>query len=132
MTGRRREALQPYRNRQGIFPSLDGIHYLRALGNADALRRDLAERERVVLIGGSYIACETAASLTELGKRCTLVMLESRTLERSFGAQAGGYFQSVLEDHGIEVLGEDGRNPVPVKLLRKLRLLDRHTTALPC
>ncbi len=43
---------------------LDGIHYLRALGNADAIRDDAASAEHVVLIGGSYIACEVAASLT--------------------------------------------------------------------
>ena len=41
---------------------LEGIHYLRALGNADAIRADAADAEHVVLIGGSYIACEVAAS----------------------------------------------------------------------
>ncbi|MGI8801888.1 MAG: NAD(P)/FAD-dependent oxidoreductase [Solirubrobacteraceae bacterium] len=86
---------------------LDGIHYLRALANADAIRRDVEDAERVVLIGGSYIACEVAASLTELGKRCTIVMQESLTLERHFGGRAGGYFQRVLEEHGVEVVGPD-------------------------
>jgi hypothetical protein len=38
---------------------LDGIHYLRTLGNSDAIRADAAGK-RVVLIGGSYIA--TAAN----------------------------------------------------------------------
>ena len=46
---------------------LQGIHYLRALGNADAIRADALEAERVVLVGGSYIACEVAATLTALG-----------------------------------------------------------------
>ena len=45
---------------------LDGIHYLRTFGNSDAIREDAAGK-RVVLIGGSYIAAEVAASLTELG-----------------------------------------------------------------
>ena len=52
----------------------DGIHYLRALGNADKLRRELADAERVVVVGGSYIATEVAASMVLLGKRVTLVM----------------------------------------------------------
>ena len=47
---------------------LEGIHYLRALGNADAIRADAADASRVVLVGGSYIACEVAASLTVAGK----------------------------------------------------------------
>ena len=43
---------------------LDGIHYLRAFGNSEAIRADAEQHERAVLIGGSYIGCEVAASLT--------------------------------------------------------------------
>jgi 3-phenylpropionate/trans-cinnamate dioxygenase ferredoxin reductase component len=85
---------------------LAGIHYLRTLGNSDTIRDD-ASGKRVVLIGGSYIACEVAASLTERGSSCSLVMLEPVVLSRSFGEQAGKFFQSRLEEHGIEVHGED-------------------------
>jgi 3-phenylpropionate/trans-cinnamate dioxygenase ferredoxin reductase component len=87
---------------------LDGIHYLRALGNADTIRSDTDDVERVVLIGGSYIATEVAASLTLRGRRCALLMQEDVTLERGFGSQAGGFFQRVLEEHGVEVHGGDG------------------------
>jgi 3-phenylpropionate/trans-cinnamate dioxygenase ferredoxin reductase subunit len=86
---------------------LDGIHYLRALANADALRREVDGAEHVVMIGGSYIGCEVAASLTGLGKRCTIVMQESRTLDRQFGAQAGRFFHELLEAHGVEIVGDD-------------------------
>ncbi len=86
---------------------LEQIHYLRTLGNADAIREGVAEAEEVVLIGGSYIGCEVAASLTLLGKRCTIVMQEQATLERGFGARAGRFFQELLESHGIRVHGGD-------------------------
>jgi 3-phenylpropionate/trans-cinnamate dioxygenase ferredoxin reductase subunit len=85
---------------------LAGIHYLRTLANSEAIRDD-ASGKRVVLIGGSYIACEVAASLTERGSSCTLVMLEPVVLSRGFGEQAGRFFQSRLEEHGIEVHGGD-------------------------
>ena len=85
---------------------LEGIHYLRTLGNSDLIRADAEQAERAVLIGGSYIACEVAASLTAShGVRCSLVMLEDVTLERHFGAQVGRFFQGVLEEHGVEVHG---------------------------
>ena len=42
-----------------------------------------------MLVGGSYIACEVAASLTALGKQCTLVMLEDAPLSTGFGADGG-------------------------------------------
>jgi 3-phenylpropionate/trans-cinnamate dioxygenase ferredoxin reductase subunit len=85
---------------------LDGIHYLRTLGNAQSLRSDAEQAERVVCVGGSYIGCEVAASLTALGKRCTVVMLEAEPLERGFGARAGHWFRELLEAHGVEVVGE--------------------------
>lgn len=85
---------------------LEGIHYLRTFGNSDAIRADAAGK-RVVLIGGSYIASEVAATLTELGSQCTMVMLEERALIRSFGREAAGYFHDLLAGHGITLHGED-------------------------
>jgi 3-phenylpropionate/trans-cinnamate dioxygenase ferredoxin reductase subunit len=86
---------------------LEQIHYLRTLGNADSIRAGLEDAEDVVLIGGSYIGCEVAASLTLMGKRCTIVMQEHATLERGFGAAAGRFFQQLLEAQGVTVHGED-------------------------
>ncbi len=86
---------------------LEEIHYLRTLGNADAIRAGAADAEQVVLIGGSYIGCEVAASLTLMGRRCTIVMQEQVTLERGFGPAAGRFFQELLESHGVTVHGGD-------------------------
>ena len=82
---------------------LEGIYYLRTLGNAASIREGVEDAEEVVLIGGSYIGCEVAASLTMLGKRCSIVMQEQVTLERGFGSQAGRFFQDLLEQHGVQV-----------------------------
>lgn len=85
---------------------LEGIHYLRTFGNSDAIRTDAAGK-RVVLIGGSYIASEVAASLTELGCECTMVMLEPVALSRTFGERAGRFFHDRLTEHGIAICGDD-------------------------
>jgi 3-phenylpropionate/trans-cinnamate dioxygenase ferredoxin reductase subunit len=84
---------------------LDGLHYLRSLANADAIAADAHEAERVVLVGGSYIGCEVAATLTAAGRRCAIVMQEDVTLERVYGQEVGRFFQGVLERHGVEVHG---------------------------
>jgi 3-phenylpropionate/trans-cinnamate dioxygenase ferredoxin reductase subunit len=86
---------------------LEGIHYLRTFGTADAIKADVESAERVVLIGGSYIGTEVAASLTLLGKKCSIVMMEEVTLERFYGREVGGFFQGVLEEHGVGVHGSD-------------------------
>ena len=83
----------------------DGIHYIRALGNADKLRNELPDAERIVVVGGSYIATEVAASMTLLGKRVTLVMQEALPLERGFGPVAGRFVNDLLSAHGIDVVG---------------------------
>jgi 3-phenylpropionate/trans-cinnamate dioxygenase ferredoxin reductase subunit len=85
----------------------DGIHYLRTHGNSDAIREDAERADRVVVVGGSYIGTEVAASLTAKGGRCTILMQEAVTLERSFGPEVGAFFQGVLEEHGVEVVGSD-------------------------
>jgi 3-phenylpropionate/trans-cinnamate dioxygenase ferredoxin reductase subunit len=83
----------------------EGIHYLRAFGNSDAIRADAEAAEHVVLIGGSYIGTEVAASLTAKGVKCTIVMMEDVALSRTFGEDAGRWFQERLEEHGIAVHG---------------------------
>ncbi len=88
-----------------------GIHYLRSLRNSEAIRRDLdtvggtGGDARVVLIGGSYIGCEVAASLASLGVSCTILMQESEPLERTFGPEIGRWVRKRLEDGGITVRG---------------------------
>jgi 3-phenylpropionate/trans-cinnamate dioxygenase ferredoxin reductase component len=86
---------------------LEEIHYLRALGNADAIRRSVVDAEDVVLIGGSFIGCEVAASLTQMGKRCSIVMQEALTLERGLGQSAARFFDDLLSSHGVNICRED-------------------------
>ena len=83
----------------------EGIHYLRAFGNSDAIRADAEAAEHVVLIGGSYIGTEVAASLTAKGVKCTIVMMEDIVLSRTFGEDAGRWFQETIEGHGVTVHG---------------------------
>jgi len=85
---------------------LDGIHYLRTFGNSEGIRAAAASGKRVVLIGGSFIATEVAASLTAVYDcDCSLVMMEDVTLERPFGQEIGRFFHSVLEEHGVKIHG---------------------------
>jgi 3-phenylpropionate/trans-cinnamate dioxygenase ferredoxin reductase subunit len=58
-----------------------------------------------VLIGGSYIGTEVAASLTAKGVDCTIVMMEDVALSRTFGEDAGRWFHEQLESHGVTIHG---------------------------
>ena len=82
---------------------LDGIHYLRTMRNADALREELEQAQRVVVVGGSYIGTELSASFTALGKHCELIMLEEVTHERFYGKEVGRFFHRTLQEHGVTI-----------------------------
>jgi 3-phenylpropionate/trans-cinnamate dioxygenase ferredoxin reductase subunit len=80
----------------------EGIHYMRAYGNADSLREDLDKLgRRVVCIGGSYIGCEIAATLARQNCECHVLMLEDVPFERTLGKEVGAWAQEYLESLGV-------------------------------
>jgi 3-phenylpropionate/trans-cinnamate dioxygenase ferredoxin reductase subunit len=83
---------------------LEGIHYLRALRNAAALRADVDGVDRVAIVGGSFIGCEVAASLSMIGIASTMVFPEPEPMALQFGVGVGGWVRSLLEEHGVEVI----------------------------
>jgi 3-phenylpropionate/trans-cinnamate dioxygenase ferredoxin reductase subunit len=112
---------------------LDGIHYLRAFGNSDAIRADAEQAERAVLVGGSYIGTEVAGSLTAAhGVKCSILMMEDVTLERQFGQEVGGFFQGVLEEHGVEIHGGDELERFEGSAGRVERVITKSGKALDC
>lgn len=84
---------------------LEGLHYIRALRNADSIRKDVENTTAAATIGGSYIGCEVAATLTGLGLPVTIVMLEDHPMQVGFGEKTGRYVRGVLEANGVTVLG---------------------------
>jgi 3-phenylpropionate/trans-cinnamate dioxygenase ferredoxin reductase component len=83
--------------------NLDRIHYMRTFGNSDNIREEAESADRVVVVGGSFIACEVAASLKSKGTDCALVMREEVALSRNFGEEGGRWFHDLLESKGIEI-----------------------------
>jgi len=85
---------------------LDGIHYLRTIGNSDAIRAEVEGGKRAVMIGGAYIGCEVAASLTAAhGIECEIVLMEDVPFKPFFGEKVGRFIQDALEEHGVTVHG---------------------------
>src|SRR3954452_10043014 len=84
---------------------LEGIHYLRALGNADAIRRDAEGASSAVVVGGSYLGTELGAAFVELGLGVTMVFLEELPLERHYGRTAGQWFAALLQERGVRLAG---------------------------
>jgi NADPH-dependent 2,4-dienoyl-CoA reductase/sulfur reductase-like enzyme/nitrite reductase/ring-hydroxylating ferredoxin subunit len=88
------------------------VHYLRTWSDADALRAATEQAKRVVVIGGSFIGLETAASLRERDVEVTVVGAEERPLERVLGAEIGAWIHKLHEQHGVRF--RLGRKPVEI------------------
>jgi 3-phenylpropionate/trans-cinnamate dioxygenase ferredoxin reductase component len=83
---------------------LDGVHYLRSVGDSDALRERLDRGGSVVVVGAGWIGCETAASARQRGLDVTVIEPMSVPLERVIGAEVGAIYRDVHADHGVQML----------------------------
>ncbi len=84
-------------------PDLTGIHTLRTLDDAIALRRDLDAGPRVAVIGGGFIGAEVAATCRGRGLDVTIVEALPAPLERGLGRRMGEYVAQIHRDHGVEL-----------------------------
>ena len=81
---------------------LDGVHYLRKLADADALRERLtAGGGSAVIVGAGWIGAEVAASVRQKGVDVTVVEPASVPLERVLGPEVGAVYRDLHLDHGV-------------------------------
>ncbi|HEX5039123.1 MAG TPA: FAD-dependent oxidoreductase [Candidatus Limnocylindria bacterium] len=83
---------------------LPGVHVLRTLDDAEAIRSALGAADRVVVVGGGWIGAEVAASLRQLGATVTLVTNLPRPLERVLGSEIGEVYAGLHREHGVELV----------------------------
>jgi 3-phenylpropionate/trans-cinnamate dioxygenase ferredoxin reductase subunit len=87
---------------------LDGIHYLRTLGDSSVLRERLNIGGRVAVVGAGWIGSEFAASARQRGLEVTLIDPLELPNGRIFGPQVGTFYRDVHAQHGVELLLGDG------------------------
>jgi 3-phenylpropionate/trans-cinnamate dioxygenase ferredoxin reductase subunit len=82
---------------------LDGIHYLRTIGDSEALNQQLTSGRRLAVVGAGWIGSEVAASARQLGLEVTLIDPLALPNERIFGSEIGSFYRDVHRDHGVEM-----------------------------
>ncbi|MEO0025120.1 MAG: hypothetical protein RL196_1561 [Actinomycetota bacterium] len=89
-----------------IARGLRGVHVLRTLDDAVALRGDLTPGAKVVILGSGFIGCEVAATANKLECSVTVVSSSRQPLERVLGADFAGEIQRRHEAHGVRFVFE--------------------------
>jgi 3-phenylpropionate/trans-cinnamate dioxygenase ferredoxin reductase component len=96
---------------------LAGIHYLRNVDDADAIRGDMRPGRKLMIIGGGYIGLEVASVAATAGLDVTVVEVEERILQRVTTPTMSAFYAQLHRDHGVRILtgtiverfGGDGR-----------------------
>lgn len=80
---------------------LVGVHQLRTLDDAEALKTALHAAERLVVIGDGFIGCEITASARELGLAVTMIGRGPLPMHRALGERVATFFRDVHLAHGV-------------------------------
>lgn len=80
---------------------LEGVQYLRSLGDARAIRGRIANAKRAVVVGGGFIGMETASVLAQKNVETTMVMPDDRIWKHFFSPELSASFEKYFEKHGV-------------------------------
>ncbi|XVQ06418.1 NAD(P)/FAD-dependent oxidoreductase [Spirillospora sp. CA-255316] len=105
---------------------LAGVHALRTLDDARAIRSALdAGARHVVIVGAGFIGSEVAAAIGDRGLQVTIVEAGSVPLARAVGEEMGGLCARIHERHGTALRCGIGLESVEGESwVRKVRLTD--------
>ena len=80
---------------------LEGVVYLRRVGDSERLQAALRGGGQVVIVGAGWIGLEVAAAAREAGCEVTVVEPEAGPLHRHVGTELGAVFADLHREHGV-------------------------------
>lgn len=86
---------------------LAGIHTLRTLADADALRRELHEARNVLVVGAGFVGLEVAAAARAQGANVTVLEATDRPLSRAVSRYTSDHVTAVHRQAGTHVHTEE-------------------------
>ncbi|MFC9764702.1 NAD(P)/FAD-dependent oxidoreductase [Rhodococcus jostii] len=89
--------------RPAFMGNLAGVHVLRTLPDALALRTELNSARDVVVVGAGFIGAEVAASVRTRGQSVTLIDPQPTPLGTVLGAIVGSHFADLHTSHGTDL-----------------------------
>lgn len=87
---------------------LDGLHTLRTVDDAEALRRRLQPGARLVVVGAGFIGVEVASTAASLGVAVTVVEPQPVPLAAAVGPRLGAVLAARYARHGVTLLAGVG------------------------
>jgi 3-phenylpropionate/trans-cinnamate dioxygenase ferredoxin reductase component len=82
---------------------LDGVLYLRRVGDSDRIKETFGSASRVAVIGAGWIGLETTAAARVAGVEVTVLESADLPLLRVLGPEAAEVFADLHRDHGVDL-----------------------------
>ncbi|MBO9555653.1 FAD-dependent oxidoreductase [Cellulomonas sp.] len=82
---------------------LDGVVYLRTLGDSDRLRAALVPGTRVVVVGGGWIGLEVAAAARAAGCEVSVLVRDPMPLLHVLGPELAAMFADLHRGNGVDL-----------------------------
>lgn len=110
--------------------ALAGVHYLRTLADAQAIRHSAAQARSAVVIGGSFIGMEVASSL--MRRKIEVTLIEREALFGQFKTPViSDFFERCFTERGARVL--IGDSPVALSGTQRVDAVQTQAgLSLPC
>jgi 3-phenylpropionate/trans-cinnamate dioxygenase ferredoxin reductase component len=86
-----------------MLHGLAGVHVVRTIDDALALRDAVLEAERLIVVGAGFLGTEIAATIREIGPEVTLVDLVREPVALQLGQEMGRLVAQLHRDHGVDV-----------------------------
>jgi len=86
----------------GAGAELDGVHVLRNVDDALALRAAFDAEPRVAIVGAGFIGCEVAQTARKLGLEVTLIDVAATPM-LPLGPTLGGWCAGLHRDNGVDL-----------------------------
>ena len=82
---------------------LPGVHELRTLADADAIKREFVPGRRIAIVGGGYIGLEVAAVAVQAGLQATVLEMEERLLARVATPALSSFYAGLHASRGVTI-----------------------------
>ena len=91
------------RPRRLPFQSPPGVHELRTLADAVALKKELEAARRLVVVGGGFVGTEVASTARSLGVEVVLIEAGDTPFASVLGPEVGSILARRYRAHGVEL-----------------------------
>lgn len=109
---------------------LTNVITLRSIEDSNHIRELAGENTRALVMGGSFIGAEVAASISQLGTQVVQIFPEGRLLEHVVPKELSQYLHRMYEDNNVRILpatiseGLEGEDTVQRAILNNGEKLD--------